>query len=126
MIKSISKLTLATILAAVVVGVPFGVSAQTASTNTPPPPMKHHASNYRGTLSAVDKAAKTITVETKSTKHTLQVTSETKIMKSGKPATLDDGVVGDPVSGSYTKDADGKLTAKSIYFGGKSAATATK
>jgi hypothetical protein len=45
-------------------------------------------------------------------------------MKSGKPATLADGTVGDEVAGSYRKDADGKNNAVSIRFGAKPAAAA--
>ena len=52
-------------------------------------------------------------------KLTLQVTSDTKITKDGKPATLADGVVGEPVSGAYQKTADGKLNATTIHFGAK-------
>src|SRR4029077_14884729 len=66
---------------------------------------------FRGNIVTLDKNAKTITVN----KRILQVTSETKIFKSDKPATFADGVVGDYVTGSYKKTADGKLIAHSIY-----------
>ena len=49
---------------------------------------------------------------------TFQVTSETKIMKDGKPATLADGEVGKEVAGQY-REQDGKLVAKMIRFGAK-------
>ena len=52
-------------------------------------------------------------------KRTFVVTSDTKFFKGGKPATLGDGVVGQKVTGSYVKSDDGKLVAKTIYFGGK-------
>jgi len=71
---------------------------------------------FHGTLKEVDKAAKTIKVD----KRTFEVTSETKkIYRGEKPVTLEDGVVGEYVTGSYTKASDGKLIAHSIYFGGK-------
>jgi hypothetical protein len=38
-------------------------------------------------------------------------------MKDGKPATLEDGVVGEPVGGSYAESADGKMVAKMVRFG---------
>lgn len=129
MMKSIGKLTLATILAAVVVGVPLHVSAQD---KTPPPApntsaaaTKPKAIPFRGKLAAVDKVNKTITLDEK-TKRTFEVTSSTKITKAGKPATLDDGVVGDDVGGQYVKNADGKLEAKSIRFGPKPEAAPAK
>lgn len=70
---------------------------------------------FHGKLAAVDKNAKTITVG----ERTFQITSETKLSKSGKPATLDDGVVGEEVAGNYQKADDGKLHAKSVRFGAK-------
>jgi hypothetical protein len=66
-------------------------------------------------LKALDKTAKTITYgET-----TLQVTSDTKIIKDEKPATLEDGVIGEPVSGTYKKNESGHSTATMIRFGAK-------
>lgn len=121
MIKSIGKLTIATILAALVVGMPLGASAQdnTAPGNsTPAAPAKARALPFHGKLDSVDKANKTITLKGK-TKRTFEVTSETKITKGKdkQPATLDDGTAGDDVSGSYTKSADGKtMTLRSLRF----------
>ncbi len=69
---------------------------------------------FHGTLKAVDKATRTIAVG----ERVFQVTPETRIYKADKPAQLQDGVPGERVTGSY-KSADGKLTAVSIYFGGK-------
>jgi hypothetical protein len=54
---------------------------------------------------------------------TFQVNAETKIMKNGKEATLADGVVGEPVGGSY-RNVDGALVAKMIRFGAKPEAEA--
>lgn len=71
---------------------------------------------FNGKLTAVDKTAKTITVG----ERVFQVTADTKIMKDDKPATLDDGKVGEQVRGSY-KSAEGKLDAVSIFFGPKAA-----
>jgi hypothetical protein len=73
---------------------------------------------FHGNLLAVDKVAKTISVG----KRTFQVTSETRIKKAGKPATLDDGAVGETVSGYVKPASDGKLVATTINFGPKSQA----
>jgi hypothetical protein len=70
---------------------------------------------FRGKLVAVDRQAKTIKVG----ERTFQITSESKLSKAGKPATLDDAVVGDEVGGSYQKNADGTLSAKLVRFGSK-------
>lgn len=70
---------------------------------------------FRGKVAALDKTAKTVTVG----ERVFQVTSDTKIRKDGKPATLDDAVVGDEIGGTYTKGDDGKLTAKTLRIGPK-------
>jgi hypothetical protein len=95
-----------------------------SSTERKEPAEKKQASiPFRGNIVTMDKGARTITVN----KRVFQVTSETKIFKSDKPATFADGVVGDYVTGSYKKTDDGKLIAHSVYFGGKSkASTAEK
>ncbi|MDB6015636.1 MAG: hypothetical protein JWR19_125 [Pedosphaera sp.] len=127
MIKSIGKFTLASLLAAIVLGVPVRVAAadmpsEKAAPTEKAPEAKAKAKSlpFTGKLGAVDQSAKTLTLDEK-TKRTFQITSETKITKSGKPVTLEEGVVGEPVSGSYQKGDDGKLTAKSVHFGGKAA-----
>jgi len=76
---------------------------------------------FKGNIATIDKNARTITVG----KRTFQVTSETKIFKSDKPAMFTDGAVGDYVTGSYKKSDDGKLVAHSVYFGGKSGSKGT-
>lgn len=65
-----------------------------------------------GKIGAIDKSAKTLTVGEK----TVQITSETRIRKGGKEATLDDGVVGEEVGIYYKKDGE-KLVALSVRFG---------
>ena len=70
---------------------------------------------FTGEVVAIDKTAKTITVD----KRTFVVNSEAKIFKSDKPATLEEGAVGAYVTGSYIKTVEGPLVAHSVYFGGK-------
>ena len=48
-----------------------------------------------------------------------QITSETKISKDGKPATLEDGVVGEPVTGYVKPSEGGKMAATTVRFGAK-------
>lgn len=74
---------------------------------------------FRGKLAAVDKTAKTITIG----KSVYLITSETKIKKAGQPATLADGVIGEPASGYAKPTADGKMWASSLNFGPKPAST---
>jgi hypothetical protein len=121
MTKKIYKIAVLSLFAAALVAMPAlsraeGTNAP-ASTNqvAPAKPKKHEGLVFRGTVSAIDAKAMTLTVETR----TFIVTSDTKIIRDGKSATLADGVVGDPVSGAYKKTDDGKLNATSIHFGAK-------
>jgi Domain of unknown function (DUF5666) len=123
MIKSIGKLTLVTILAATVMGVPMGISTQAQTTPPPATPETPATPDAKpkafpiskGKVSAVDTAGMTITLMGKTTNRVFTITSTTKIKKAGKPATLADIAVGDVVTGQAVKSADGKVTAKSIY-----------
>lgn len=90
--------------------------------STPKNAKKSGAGPFHGKLAALDKQAKTITVG----KRTFQITSETKITRGGKPATLDEGVVGEPASGYVKPGADGKLIATKVNFGPKAVETAKK
>jgi hypothetical protein len=111
---------LAGMLAIALVGTPAALHAQD-STNAPAKkaaPQKKSAPKaipFHGNVKTIDNNAKTLSVG----KEIFQITSETKIIKMGKPATLADGAVGDMVGGQYHKDTDGKLTATSIRFGPK-------
>lgn len=70
---------------------------------------------FHGKVAAVDTTAATVTVG----KTTVNITSETKITKDGKPATLADITVGEKIGGSYKKDEAGKMNAVSIRIGEK-------
>ena len=124
--KSLLKIAVLSLLVAGLGGVPVNVQAQ--STNKPAVKKSgtevkegKKAHPFHGKLAAVDKMAKTITVG----KSTYQITSETKIMKAGKPATLSDGVIGEEVSGYVKPDDAGKLVASSLTFGPKVDAKST-
>ncbi len=52
---------------------------------------------FNGKLSAVDKAAMSITMEGKAKKRTIRITPQTRIVKAGRPATLEDAAIGDEV-----------------------------
>jgi Domain of unknown function (DUF5666) len=114
-------IALATIVAAVI-ATPAVVRAQDASTNTPaattPAPKKHGAPAAHGKVSAVDATAMTITISGKAGDKTYTVTSDTKITKDKKPATLADIAVGDMVSIAAKKGEAGALNATAITVGG--------
>lgn len=118
--KSVLRIAVLGLVAGALAGVPLQLAAQ--NTNRPAAKSAASATNeskkpaahpFHGKLAALDKMAKTITVG----KSVYQITSETKIKKAGKPATLADGVVGEPVSGYVKPTADGKLVATTVTFG---------
>jgi hypothetical protein len=139
--KQIAKLSMLTLCAAAILVVPALSRAQAttnapavvvptpppaAAVSTPPaaaqtPPVKKHTAAspatlpFRGSVTAVDTNAMTLTVG----KRTFNMTSETTVTRDDKPAVLANGVAGEPVRGSYKKNADGKLDAVTIRFGGK-------
>ena len=139
--KHITKLTILNLLSVAILAVPALCRAQdTTATNNPAvapttapavtpgvPDLttnapvkkvkKHDHSVGNGKVSTVDTNAMTLTVG----KHTFDITSETKITKSGQPAVLSDIAVGDKVGVAYKKTADGKLDAITVNDGKKSA-----
>ena len=74
---------------------------------------KQKTSTINGTVSAVTDAAVTI-VDSAKAEHTVAVTSETKVTKSGKDATLADVKANDAVTVEATKGEDGTWTALKI------------
>ena len=116
--KTILKLWLPGLLAAASAGMPLHLRAQ--DTNKPALEKKEAKPKkqgvpFQGKLKGVDQIAKTLSVG----ELVIQITPETRISKAGKPATLEDGAVGEVVSGAYRKTEDGKLNAITIHFGPK-------
>jgi hypothetical protein len=112
------------LLAAALTTVPLLLTAQTtnnktAASKTVETEKPAKGGPFHGKLAAIDKVAKTITVG----KRSFQITSETKLRKAGKPATFEDAVVGETVSGYVKPAADGKLVATTVNFGAKTTAT---
>ncbi|HEX5399371.1 MAG TPA: hypothetical protein VFY06_10025 [Verrucomicrobiae bacterium] len=117
-------LPILTLCAAAILTMPLSSRAQDTAQKPAPaasPTRKTHATSssshtlpFRGTLTAVDTNAMTVTVG----KRVFVMTSTTKVTKDGKPAELSEGVTGQPITGAYRKTADGKLDAVTIHFGG--------
>lgn len=81
---------------------------------------------FRGKISSVDLKAKTFTIKSKTSTRVFHVSAAAKIMKSGKPAKLEDAMIGEEVGGTVKKDPEGKLQVISVRFGPKEVVTATK
>jgi hypothetical protein len=102
---------------------PVTVSAQTstaapaattapAATPAPSSKEKHDYVKYEGTIMAMD--ATSVTIQTSSGTMTLMVNESTKIQVNHKKAAMTDFKVGDKVTGSYEKMADGTMMAHSL------------
>ncbi|HEY2329748.1 MAG TPA: hypothetical protein VGI63_08040 [Verrucomicrobiae bacterium] len=105
------QVALYAIVAAALVAAPAAARAEDSATNKPAAlAPKKHGGPFHGKVTAVDATAMTMTIK----ELTLNITSETKITKEGKPATLSDITVGESVGGTYRKNAEGKLNATVI------------
>src|SRR5579863_10549127 len=117
MMKSLLKFTVLVLLGMAVAGTPVVLHAQNtnsaATTNKVSTNPSMRPLPLRGKVKAIDNGAMTITVATRA----FQITSQTILMKDGKPAMFSDVVVGDNVTGSVKREADGKWTALKLNFG---------
>lgn len=120
--RTILKTTLLGITAVAVALAPMAGLAQEAKKEAPaekkeaPAGTKsNRAIPFKGKIDAVDKVAKTIKVG----ERVFQITSDTIIKKSGKPATLDDAVVGEEIGGAYRAGEKNEMHAVSIRLGAK-------
>ena len=117
MIKSITKLTMLVTTAVALAA--LTVMAAEKSADKPKketPKSKAEASGqvvpFRGKIAS--KTDTSITIG----ERTIEITSDTKIAKNGKPATLADAAVGDEVGGQYRTE-NNKLIARSLRIGPK-------
>jgi len=74
---------------------------------------------FHGMISAVDQSAKTFTIAGKETSRVFNVTDKSTVTKDGNPATMSDIAANEEVRGSYWKNADGSLEAKTVKLGAK-------
>jgi hypothetical protein len=72
---------------------------------------------FRGDVTEMDEDAKTFTIG-KTTSRVLKVTDKTTLTKGGDDAEFSDITVGTYVTGSYWKQEDGTLEARSVKVGG--------
>jgi hypothetical protein len=72
---------------------------------------------FHGMVSAVDQKAKTFTIRGKEKARAFKATDKTAMTKGANAATMKDIVENEEVSGSYWKNADGSLEAKTVKLG---------
>ena len=122
--KNMRKVIVSLLVTGLLTAIAAGTSVRVCAAEKAAPPAKAEKKKgvkvvpFQGKISALDKIAMTITLEGKEKNRTISVTSKTKIMKAGKPATFDDARVGDEVAGQL-RDTDGKLEASSLQLGPK-------
>jgi hypothetical protein len=112
-IVKITKIACFALVAASLMAVP-AISRAADTTNAPAKPHANNNLPYHGKVTAVDSAAMTFTIG-----EVYAISSTTKITKAGQPAVFADITVGENVSGSYKKDADGKNMVASVRIGSK-------
>ncbi len=105
------------VLAGAVMALPFLALSADAPADAPKTEKKTRGMPFNGKVGAVDKATKTITLEGKEKERVFQITSETRIRKDRKPATLDDVMVGERVGGFARENAEGKMEVVTLSAG---------
>ena len=117
--NQITKVALFGLVTAALVVVPIAGRADENNKPAAPeqatPGPKKTRTSFHGKVIAVDTAAMTLSVESLA----VNITSETRITKDGKPAMLSEIAVGDTVGGSYKMDDAGKTNAVAIRAGEK-------
>jgi hypothetical protein len=118
MIKSTIKLTLLVTTAVALAASPVLAAEKTdakpkkEAANAPKAEASGRVVPFRGKITAKTDASITIG------ERTIEITSDTKIVKNGKPATLADAAVGDEVGGQYRTE-NNKMIARSLRIGPK-------
>jgi hypothetical protein len=74
---------------------------------------------FRGRIHTIDLDAKTITLEGREKNRVVHLTRDTKILKGGNPAKLEDAILGEEIAGQVLRRTDGDLEAVSLRFGPK-------
>ena len=96
---------------------PSAAAQETASPAASPAKQSTRPNPFHGMISAVDQNAKTFTISGKKKSRVFQVTDKTIVTKSGKTAGMGDITENEEASGSYWKNADGTLEAKTVSIG---------
>lgn len=115
----IRSLGLALVLGASAMAQSSDASAPPAEGATPAPTKTTRTAGYpfRGKLKAVSNDARTFTLAGKDRDRVFHVTSDTKLVRDGKVATLADGVIGEEVAGYARNESGGRAQALTVRFG---------
>ncbi len=97
---------------------PAPAASEAAAETTKPP----RPAPFKGVATSIDKSAKTFTIVGKKASKVIKVTDKTTVTKAGAPAAFTDLTENEAVTGSYWKQEDGTMEAKSLKIGGKTEA----
>jgi hypothetical protein len=117
LMKNLLRIISALALVIRVTGLPLAARAADPVPEAPKAEKKSKATKtapFTGKVGAVDKLAKTVTLEGKDRQRVFQITSETRIFKEKKPGIFADVQVGDTVGGSARESNDGKMEALTL------------
>jgi hypothetical protein len=96
---------------------PTASPAGKAAPSTSPVKQSTRPIPFHGMVSAVDHSAKTFTIAGKEKSRVFKITDKTTVTKNGTAATMKDIAENEEVSGSYWKNADDSLEAKTVKIG---------
>lgn len=91
--------------------------ASASPTATASPAEKMRSYPFHGMIASVDEKMKTFTIAGKEKSRTFKITDKSVITKADQPATIKDVTANEEVRGSYWKQADGTMEARTIKLG---------
>jgi hypothetical protein len=114
-----TRTIISTIVAATILigGMHLGAQDQPKDKGKSEEKAKRDTYPFNGKIGSVDKSAKTVTLQGKEKARVIQITGETRILKAGKAATLDDATPGEDAGGLVKRGADGKEVATMLRIG---------
>ena len=74
---------------------------------------------FRGVVASVDATARTVTLEGKGSRRVIAVLPDTRLVRAGIPATLEDVKAGEKVGGTLRKSGEGREVALLLRVGDK-------
>ena len=78
---------------------------------------KLHPITFHGMIVSTDEKAKTFTIAGKEKSRSLNITEKTVVTKAGRPATIKEIVANEEVRGTYYKQPDGTMEARTVSLG---------
>jgi len=78
---------------------------------------KLHPITFHGMIVSADEKTKTFTIAGKEKSRSLKISDKTVVTRAGQPATIKDIVANEEVRGTYYKEPDGSIEARTVSLG---------